>query len=274
MANFLRIYQMQNYDGWIKASELAAMIAGKNKTLARRLREWTHTLIRNPESLPAQEYRKWSTSILRNEDIAQEIHLHLQSHGKYVSAMDIVRFLDTLEMRDRLGLKKTISEQTAQQWMGNMGYRWKRDPKGQYKDGHEREDVVVYWQNVFLPFFATIAPFTRQWNFNGKLSNTEHRLLGRRIVVWVHDESTFYAHDRHTLRWVHESESAKPYAKGEGALLMVADLITVGCIHQTGELPVLTYNLFVADITFAEREALGSFSKLVKIETDISQIQI
>jgi len=45
----------------------------------------------------------------------------------------------------------------------------------------------------------------------------------RRVVVWYHDESTFYAHDRRQKRWVHKSENAKPYAKGEGHSLMVAD---------------------------------------------------
>ena len=49
---------------------------------------------------------------------------------------------------------------------------------------------------------------------------------GRWIVIWVHDESTFYANDRHVLHWVHSSESAKPYAKGEGASQMVADFVS------------------------------------------------
>ena len=44
--------------------------------------------------------------------------------------------------------------------------------------------------------------------------------LGKWIVIWVHDESIFYANDQ---CWVHSSESAKPYAKGEGAFQMVAD---------------------------------------------------
>jgi hypothetical protein len=45
MANFLQIYQMKGYEGWIKASELAAAIAGRKKTMAWRLREWTRALI-------------------------------------------------------------------------------------------------------------------------------------------------------------------------------------------------------------------------------------
>jgi hypothetical protein len=176
--------------------------------------------------LPVQEYGKWNLSSLKDEDISQEIHLHLQSIGKFISAMDIVRFIDKPEMVERLNRKKTISERTARNWLNKMGYRWKREPKGQYKDGHEWEDVVTYRQNIFLPFFNSISPFTRHWNSDGELANAVNPILGCHIVVWVHDESTFYANDRRTLRWVHESESTKPYAKGEGASLMVADFVS------------------------------------------------
>jgi hypothetical protein len=46
------------------------------------------------------------------------------------------------------------------------------------------------------------------------------------VVVWFHDESTFYANDRRRTRWVHESETAKPRPKGEGALLMTAEFVS------------------------------------------------
>lgn len=42
----------------------------------------------------------------------------------------------------------------ARRWMNKMGYHWKKEPKAQYKDGHECEDVVAYRQNVFLPFIS------------------------------------------------------------------------------------------------------------------------
>jgi hypothetical protein len=48
----------------------------------------------------------------------------------------------------------------------------------------------------------------------------------RKTVVWFHDESTFYANDQQVARWVHGGEDPKPYAKGEGALQMVADLVS------------------------------------------------
>src|SRR5260370_23196775 len=47
----------------------------------------------------------------------------------------------------------------------------------------------------------------------------------KHTVVWFHDELIFYAHDHHKVCWVQNSESAKPYAKGDGASLMIADFI-------------------------------------------------
>jgi hypothetical protein len=136
--------------------------------------------------------------------------------------MDLVEFMDTPEMRERTHLKKSISLATAQRWMKKLDYRWSYTPKGQYVDGHEREDVVAYRQNVFLPAWANIKARTRDWS-QGQPDPLPHE---RRIVVWFHDESTFYAHDRRLARWVHKDEEATPYAKGEGASQMVADLVS------------------------------------------------
>jgi hypothetical protein len=49
---------------------------------------------------------------------------------------------------------------------------------------------------------------------------------GPRVVIWNHDESTYYANNRRKIRWVHKSEKAVLYAKGEGASLMVVDFIS------------------------------------------------
>ena len=46
------------------------------------------------------------------------------------------------------------------------------------------------------------------------------------LVIWFHDECIFYAHDQHIICWVHSLETAKPYAKGEGQSLMVADFVS------------------------------------------------
>lgn len=99
-----------------------------------------------------------------------------------------------------------------------------------YVDGHERADIVQLRQLVFLPFMEDLLPRIRQWNADGTPVLPEC-LVGPwigpcQIIFWCHDKSTFYANDRRKIRWVHESETAKPQAKGEGVSMMVADCLS------------------------------------------------
>jgi len=93
-------------------------------------------------------------------------------------------------------MKKGISEQTARNWLGQVGYCFTVEPSGQYVNGHERNDVVDYRQNNFLPQWKQIEPGLRAWTLDGKEEVVGEYPQPRRIVVWFHDESTFYAHDR------------------------------------------------------------------------------
>jgi len=43
-----------------------------------------------------------------------------------------------------LGIKKEISEKTADRWLRKLGYQPRVYKKGIYYDGHEREDVIAY----------------------------------------------------------------------------------------------------------------------------------
>ena len=108
-----------------------------------------------------------------------------------------------------------------------MGYRFTHDPKGQYVDGHERKDVVEYRSQFIFEWVKNIEPdiycFTRHGD---EEHDPERDPTKKHLVVWYHDESTFYAHDRCTKRWVKISENPVPYAKGEGASLMVADFVS------------------------------------------------
>jgi hypothetical protein len=109
--------------------------------------------------------------------------------------------------------------------MRTLGYRFVRNHRGQYVDGHERDDVVHYRQHVFLPKWYSLK--NRMWLY-GNISLEDFIRKSRRpVVVWFHDESIFYAHDRRKARWVLQDESPTPYAKGEGCSLMVADFVSV-----------------------------------------------
>lgn len=110
--------------------------------------------------------------------------------------------------------------------MKKLEYHWTKDLKGQFVDGHERDDVVTYRQETFLPAWAAIKEKTQDWSCHKRDGDYPHlSLQEQKTVVWWHDESTFYANDCHKIRWVHNTETAVPYAKGEGPSQMVADLI-------------------------------------------------
>jgi hypothetical protein len=219
---------------WTRASlEVAEMtghtIKASKKPGRRRaedLRKWVRDFIRDREEVPICQWKTTGRSLIDDEDFAQEIHAHLQSlRPEDRIAEAIVRFLDNEEMLQRLHRKKTISMATAMRWMLKMGYRWSYDPKGQYVDGHERDDVVKHRNEVFLPALAQLSH--QRLVFASKDGpNTEPSELECRVIAWYHDKSTFYAHNRQRKCWVHCSEKTVPYQKGEGASLMVADFVS------------------------------------------------
>ncbi|KAF9461006.1 hypothetical protein BDZ94DRAFT_1374217 [Collybia nuda] len=211
--------------GWWTAASLAtAKILGRGIHAARTLRERTQAYIEDCEEIPENIYGTWNKSAIDDEDLAQEIQLHLQGIGPDITAHHVVEFINNPKMLTRLGRTKTISHTTATKWMSWMGYRWLYDPKGQYVDGHERADVVNYHQNVFLPAWKKFEDRTRSWTAEGIAQ--QDQINGHPLVIWFHDESTFYAHDHRRKKWIHKSQKAVPYAKGEGASLMVADFVS------------------------------------------------
>ncbi|OAX31798.1 hypothetical protein K503DRAFT_787611 [Rhizopogon vinicolor AM-OR11-026] len=222
MEKFLWKYADVNADGtshaknsaggqWTQAADETARFLHGKDWLSRNLRTWSKAYINDRTNLPMHAYGIHNTSCINDEVLATDIKLHLQSIRKYVRAHDIVDYLKRPEVRGCHGLKKTVSLATAQWWMLKLDYRWREEKKGQYVDGHERDDVVTYHQNVFLPLWKSFAYRLRNW---------------REDDMMFHDESTFYAHDRCDVRWVHLTEGAIPKLKGEGASLMVANFIS------------------------------------------------
>ena len=94
--------------------------------------------------------------------------------------------------------------------MRKMGYRWTKKPSGQYVDGHERADVVHYRQTVFLPAWAELDHHTRLWTVDNQEIVNDALASGRTLVIWFHDECTFYMNDRRIVCWVHIDEKAVP----------------------------------------------------------------
>ncbi|KAI0723025.1 hypothetical protein C8Q76DRAFT_691602 [Earliella scabrosa] len=161
------LWYYTNGNGWKDASELAVEVHDQGTYMARQLRKWTRAFIADRHDLPVSMANTWNVSALDNEDLEQALLEHLQGLGKYICAADIVTFLANRHIQERFGLEDTISLSTAQAWMHALGYRWKKSSNGQYVDGHEREDVVRYRQQVYLPALNALRPRLRQYDENG-----------------------------------------------------------------------------------------------------------
>lgn len=76
-----------------------------------------------------------------------------------------------------------------------------------YMDGHEHEDVVEYWNKVFLPAIARFE--SRVAKHEGpelKRIMLELQEGERRIIIQYHDESCFHANDEARNLWLQEGE--------------------------------------------------------------------
>jgi hypothetical protein len=215
-----------NSFGWMAASLTTAQANQCGTRTARNLRKWVRAFIGDREAMPFTLYGTWNVSMLKKGELAKELHEHLQSLGKYVVAMDIVRYLDQPDVQKEHGLKSSISLATAQSWMSTMHYRWSKTPKGMYVDGHERPDVVAYRQDKFLPTIAELEQNVRVWNNGSFQMRDDAPNPERPTCLWLQDESTFFGNDTDESGWHHTDENPQPRPKGPGLSLMVSDFVS------------------------------------------------
>ena len=105
-----------------------------------------------------------------------------------------------------LGLNKdSVLEWTARQWLVNLGWCRTYLKKGVYMDGHERDDVVQYCNEVFLPLMAKYERCMVRWMENNMCSfDHVEPLLSpgkKRIIPIFQDESSFHAGEYKSNIW-------------------------------------------------------------------------
>ena len=99
-------------------------------------------------------------------------------------------------------LKNPLSERTARRWLIKLGWRRTVVRKGVYMDGHEREDVVKYRQEVFLPVMKKFE--ARMAKFEGvELKRVSPTLKDgeKEVIMYFHDECCFHANDEARQLW-------------------------------------------------------------------------
>jgi hypothetical protein len=74
----------------------------------------------------------------------------------------------------------------------NLGWLWSRDYKG-YIDSYEREDIMEYYDKVFLPTWLTIRNSLCEWMDDMEIPKTLPP--GKRRILIIHNESTFNTND-------------------------------------------------------------------------------
>jgi len=108
-----------------------------------------------------------------------------------------------------------------------MGMRWRKTPKGQYVDGHERPDIVDYRQKTYIPRRFSSTLLSRTWTEETIGNHVIPSPSCQHTVYWHHDETTYTQNNRHQVQWVPEDKKPVPQPKGEGPSLMVADFVSV-----------------------------------------------
>ncbi|KIK32812.1 hypothetical protein CY34DRAFT_110837 [Suillus luteus UH-Slu-Lm8-n1] len=99
--------------------------------------------------------------------------------------------------------KQPLSMRTARRWLLKLGWRCTMVQKGVYMDGHERDDVVKYRREVFLPLMAQYEAQMVQYE-GPELKKVEPHLKPgeKRIIAQFHDECCFHANDQSNTAWV------------------------------------------------------------------------
>ena len=251
----------------MKAASLVAATGGKGRATLLQIIHDERSWIQN-HSIEGNKRRESGSIIsrLRDEGSGLAVKEYLASAGESVTRQQLAYAINTNWSTGRLPIvnagvitilpapalsvmNTTLSSRTASSWLRSLGYSYKEVKKGVYKDGHEREDIISYHQNQFLPTLQALKPFMVSWkqSENGNLEVVmvppeSLPAYQRAIVVVTHDESTFDSNDGRARVWVKDG-GAPLRKKSRGKGIMVSDFLFQGgrlrAPHwlPTGDLP-------------------------------------
>ena len=153
---------------WVEYSEAIAIRLSKGPKFAQQLRRWERDWFetRSPPPCPMKGRHVKRKSLFNDEGvilavreylntamwkasprgICDTVKVHLQSNKMY----DVMQIDKVLHDNNTVYKTTGISERTAQRWLAKLGWIYGMNKKG-YCDGHEREDVVQYREQIFCP---------------------------------------------------------------------------------------------------------------------------
>jgi hypothetical protein len=111
------------YGQWGLSARQAAIAAGRDVYCARRFAHLSREYIASRKVLPINPYGQWKKSMLADEDLANDVHGHLQELGKFITADKLVDYLSREDVMDKHSLDKKISVRMARRYLNELGYR-------------------------------------------------------------------------------------------------------------------------------------------------------
>ena len=91
-------------------------------------------------------------------------------------------------------LPRVPSLRTMRRYMIVLGFRWEHWRKSKYFDGHDRENVVRYRQESFIPQLEGLRPNIIEWRSPTE-PDTKSDHGSPKFVLVFHDECVFHAND-------------------------------------------------------------------------------
>ncbi|KAF9510740.1 hypothetical protein BS47DRAFT_1487299 [Hydnum rufescens UP504] len=173
---------------------------------------------------------------LDDEDVnrATRSWLEMQKIGSVTSSRFCCALNATIFPDLGIALKKPLSNHTAHRWMHKLGFHQTILQKGVYMDGHEREDVIHYRNDIFLPTMAKFESHMACYEGEDLKRHEPNLQPGeKRIIAQFHDESCFHANEFKSSAWLKQGQSILQ-KKSWGCLIHVSDFINEedGCLIQ------------------------------------------
>ncbi|KAJ7753134.1 hypothetical protein DFH07DRAFT_710355, partial [Mycena maculata] len=123
MLNFYTSPLSRTHGAWVASSLQAAVSLGKGVYCSRQVRTMVRSFIADRTVLPLNPYGYWTTSMLVDEELQNDINLYLQELGKDITAEKVVAFLARPDVMQKHGITRKISIRTAERYLKELGYR-------------------------------------------------------------------------------------------------------------------------------------------------------
>ncbi|KAJ7202808.1 hypothetical protein GGX14DRAFT_535970 [Mycena pura] len=201
------------YEKWRESAQQAAWLVGGGTGCARRIAELARAFIADRQVRPINPYGEWMISWLSDEGLVHDIRDYLRTLGDGIKAEKLQEYMNQDDIIAKYQLDGTISVRTARRYLNQLGYSYSHAKKGQYTDGHKREDILKYQNEVYLPTLKGYEDLSWVFYTDGTIELTGIPPGKQPTCPWYHDESILY----------HRHSSAKPYKKGDGGGYMNKD---------------------------------------------------